>query len=133
MSEPTTEQQTTFRQGQYLDFIHWHFREYSRLPTLHEIRDGMKMKSHNGARLAVLRLKEQGLLEDGPGGRGYRLPATQQRTHLVHLQPGQGIQLGNIFIGIYEQDPERGTGIEIMAPDFMGEIERDGLDDTEPT
>jgi hypothetical protein len=130
MSESTTEQQTTFRQGQYLDFIHWHFREYSRLPTLHEIRDGMEMKSHNGARCAVQRLKELGLLEEGPGGRGYRLPATQQRTHKVHLLPGQGIQLGNIFIGVYEMGPEVGAGIEIMAPDFLGEIERDGIDAT---
>lgn len=130
MSEPTTEQQTTFRQGQYLDFIHWHIREYAIMPTLQEIRDGLGLKSHNAARCIILKLKELGLLQDGPGGRGYRLPEDQQRTHLVHLKPGQGIQLGNIFIGIYEQDPERGTGIEIMAPDFLGEIERDGLDAT---
>lgn len=124
MNQITEKQPLSKRQQEYFEFIRQFSLDHHRLPILHEIRDGMGLKSHNGANWAIQKLIERGWLRTAAGGRGYVLADFGEWSGEFWITPGQSLSIGNTYIGLELFDPRQSRILLKIITDGIQKPER---------
>lgn len=123
-TETGPRQKLTEKQHAIYSFIKREITEQRLSPTVREIADQFGIRSSNGVMCHLRALERKGWIKrDHYLSRGITLIA-EPVTQFITLTPGEAGCLGEVYIGCVGVE-DRGVTLEVIAPDTMGEVQKD--------